>query len=281
MYVIYQLITLSVFFLFSTANAVKSKGRRLKPEEFGEIHNKICYQVRDRIAQKKPESRGEAFRYLTEELLTLCDEDDVDCQVRMHEASMQAQFQNFDQRNYDNIIDDVFPFTFNDIELKNTIKDIYFSVNLLDTMSVEDIQSTIRKISNEYGQSNNHEAKKELVALTASIAASSTELWVGIFSDPNDAFHKLYNNDRKLLEEKRGLQMADEATTDGSSLAGFALSSVVDVIRSDVVGAVAGNIFDAVMAVVSGDPSELAIGVLGGIIGSSIGASFATIGIDL
>ena len=288
MKVFVQYVITLAFLLFSYANADISKGRRLKPEEFGEIHNRICLQVSDRIAEKMPTTRGEAFRYLTEEMLTLCDEDDSECKIRMHEASIRSQFQDFQSRDYHTVIDDVFPFTLNDLELKNTIKDIYFAIDLLDTMNVEQVKSTIHQISQEYSEKDHHDAKKEVVAITASVAASSTELWIKIFSDPNHGFTKLYNHHRKLKEDPRKLQFVANVTEDvinlvgtgatvGITVAGNSVLRLINVIKSDVLGTVVSTVYPAITAVVTGDPTELYITVLGSVIGDSVAAAVALV----
>lgn len=281
-------ITPIVALLLSCANAEKSKGRILKPEEFGEIHNRICLQVSDRIAEKMPETRGEAFRYLTEEMLTLCDEDDTECQMHMHEASMRSQFQDFKSRDYETVIDDVFPFTLDDFELKNTIKDIYFSIDLLDTMNAEQVQSTIYQISQEYSEKDHHDAKKEVVAIIASVAASSTELWIEVFSDPNHGFTKLYNHHQRLSEDPRKLQILSNITEDAINLAntgatiGFEIAGnnilrLINVIKSDMIGTVVSTVYPAITAVVTGDPTEFMIALLGGVIGDSVAAAVSLV----
>ena len=260
--------------------------RRLEPEEFGNIHNRICLQVRDRIARKTPQTKAEAFRYLKEELLTLCEDDDVKCQAYMHKVSVHSQFQNFRYRNYETIIDDAMSFALGDTELENTLKDIYFAIDLLDSMGVKDVQDILMKITSDFNDSDKHESKKHLVSTIASVAASSMELWMKTFSDPNDAFHKLLEDgEEKRLVEERGLQAepVDAVSSSAANIikpivnnAGFIVTTtfvgVLNVIKSDVIGAVTSAIRPAIQMAFTSDFSGLNTIILGATISESIGA---------
>lgn len=276
-----QLITAAVLYLQIHGTFASRNSRKLAPEDFGEAHNRICLQVRDRIAEKTPTSKGEAFRYLNEELMTLCAEDDSECRSKMKQYSLRAQHQNYKYRDHETIIDDIMPFTLNDVEVRNTLKDIYYSIDLLDTMGVDDLKATILGISNDYKETDNHQGMKDLVEVTASVAASSVELWMGVFTDPDDAFHKLSGDGRKLLVQERFLQEEDPNLVTAAGFMGTAaLRAASDVIRSDVKGAIEYSVRPAIEAVImGGDTSELSKIVLGGVVIESVAAAFLYLGV--
>jgi len=270
-----QLIA-ALLFVQSYEITAKLSTRSLAPEEFGDVHNRICLQVRDRIAEKTPNSRGEAFRYLTEELLNLCEEDDGSCHSKIRRAALKSQSQNYQYRDYETIIDDVMPFTLEDMEVRNTLKDIYYSIDLLDTMSVDDVKATISDISDEFKETDGHPAMKDLVEMTASVAASSVELWMGVATNPDDAFHKLSGNGRKLQLESPDISLANAGAT-----ARLTLSLISNIIRSDVLGAVMYGVRPAISSVIEGDTSGLGRTVLAGVVTESVAAAFAIIGIPI
>lgn len=226
--------TLLLGLLQVSSSTSVDKKRKLAPQDFGEIHNQICFQVRDRFAQKLPESRAEVHSYITEELFTFCDDDDVECQMKMHQMSLNSQFYDSRFPNYE----DVMPFNLDDMELKNTLKDIGYAIDSLENMEVEDIKDTINMIVEEYKEKEEDQNKHFLVESVASVATASTELWTGVFSDPEDAFYQYYlsraqdHGDRKLQD----------------------LTAMVDVIQADVVKALETLVFPVITGIITGVP---------------------------
>lgn len=272
---------LSTFFVID-AKEVK---RKLTSKDVGSEHNRICLQVGERLKQKTPESKEDYIQHVREELLTLCDEGDTACHNIVHSDIEESLKEDYLGRDYETLIEDVIE-DVDDEELKDALRDIYHSIFMLEEISPNEVIMSINEIADEYeNRADVDEWKKHVVLSSASVAASSTELWTSAFFDPESGFYQTLQN-TGVDDHTRMLQTTD-VTPSGPGLPIAVLSvvaqfsvTVVSTIMSDLIGALVAGLAQFVLALLLlGDMATALTATIVGSINRSLMAFLAGTGL--
>merc|ERR1712071_143780 len=224
------------------------KGEYIPPEDVGEIHNRILLQVKDRFAEAKPENRHEAFIYIKEEMMNLCEDGDLECEIEAEREAINFEF----KQSLHLDVKDVLPYRLNDQKLVDALEGIYSSISLLETQSPEDTIETMQNIAEKYLEEEQNEAKRDVVTGTASVAVASTQLWADVASNPDDAFHEILKTggvDRRL-QFNLTATLEDFFTSIGVSDAN--VDKLIAVIEAGVIAAITGFLFPAIISILFG-----------------------------
>jgi len=208
--------------------------------DLGYWHNKIVQQVHDRIKDTPPADAFEYEKIMTEEVLSICSNDDDSCresaQNYIHELREEIPKLMLNGDSYD--IGSLFPDTFH-AEVREHLTNIYEKIYLLENKDLNHVLDEIENINQEAQDSELDEVHKITIESIASIAKGSSELWVKAHKDRDNVFYQLHDTNQRNLQGENKMNAVSLVT------------SPIQFILSDVCGGIRAAVIPSVMLIFS------------------------------